>query len=90
MCSHGSKKDSDLGGLVSVSGKWKGNKKGTKNKTEVYGYLSLAPRAEPSPQAYWHNILPPRCWLPSNTGDFEYVKWQALTWKIIRTAGSYK
>lgn len=61
MCSHGSKKDSDLGGLVSVSGKWKGNKKGTKNKTEVYGYLPLAPRAEPSPQAYWHNILR-RCW----------------------------
>lgn len=29
-------------------------------------------------------------WLPSNTGDFEYVKWQALTWKIIRTVGSYK
>lgn len=42
------KREGEGEALVSVSGKWKGNKKGTKNKTEVYGYLPPAPRTEPS------------------------------------------
>ena len=55
-------------------------KKGTKDKTKG-GELPPVLKADLKST---DKLLHVAAKLPSNTGEFEYVKRQALTWKIVR------